>query len=143
VGVAGAIGLVLLVAVLVVVFLAWRRVRLVRQSGVDVALRLNPEREASRWHLGIARYQGEEFVWYRVTSLRSGPNTVIRRGDLTIVSRREPSGSEVYAMPSGATVLSCRDQDGALELAMNPDALTGFLSWLESSPPGSAVPWAS
>jgi hypothetical protein len=30
-----------------------------------------------------------------------------------------------------------------LEIAMDTEALTGFLSWLESSPPGRAVPWAS
>ncbi|MCC5697686.1 DUF2550 domain-containing protein [Klebsiella pneumoniae] len=30
-----------------------------------------------------------------------------------------------------------------LELAMGRDALTGFLSWLESAPPGRSVPWAS
>lgn len=139
----GLVGLVLLVAVLVLGLLAWRRVRLVRQGGIDVALRQRPDLEASRWHLGIARYQGEELVWYRVTSLRSGPNTVVRRRDLTIVSRRDPAGSEAYAMPAGATVLCCRDEGGGLELAMTPDALTGFLSWLESAPPGSAVPWAS
>lgn len=143
VGVAELVGLILLAVVLIIGLLAWRRVRLVRQGGIDVALRLRPDREASRWHLGIARYQGEELVWYRVTSLRSGPNTVVRRGDLAILSRREPAGSEAYAMPAGATVLCCRDQDGALELAMTPGALTGFLSWLESAPPGSAVPWAS
>ncbi len=143
VGVTELIGLVLLAAVLVVGSLAWRRVRLVRQGGIDVALRLRPDQEASRWHLGIARYHGEEFVWYRVTSLRSGPTTVVRRGSLNIVGRREPAGSEAYAMPAGATVLCCRDQDGAVELAMTPDALTGFLSWLESAPPGSAIPWAS
>jgi len=138
------IGLVLLAVVLVVGLLAWRRVRLVRQGGIDVALRLRPDQEASRWHLGIARYQGEEFVWYRVTSLRSGSTTVVRRKDLSIVARREPAGSEAYAMPAGATVLCCRGEDGAaVELAMTPDALTGFLSWLESAPPGSAIPWAS
>lgn len=143
IGVAELVGLVLVTVVLVVVLLAWRRVRLVRQGGIDVALRLRPDQEASRWHLGIARYQGEDFVWYRVTSLRSGPNAVVRRRDLTVVSRRDPAGSEAYAMPTGAVVLCCRGRDGALELAMTPDALTGFLSWLESAPPGSAVPWAS
>ncbi|HEY0640706.1 MAG TPA: DUF2550 domain-containing protein [Pseudonocardiaceae bacterium] len=143
-GITEAVGLVVLVLVLVIVLLAWRRVRLVRRGGIDVALRSRPDREASRWHLGIARYQGEEFVWYRVTSLRKGPNTVVRRGDLTIAGRRSPTGSEAYAMPSGATVLCCQGgDDGPFEIAMTADALTGFLSWLESAPPGRQVPWAS
>jgi Protein of unknown function (DUF2550) len=136
-------GLVLLAAVLVLAILAWRRVRLVRRGGVDVALRTNPDTPSSRWHLGVARYQGDEFAWFRVTSLGSGPDTVVRRRGLTIASRRAPAGSEAYAMPAGAVVLRCRMRDGELELAMGPDALTGFLSWLESAPPGHAVPWAS
>lgn len=136
-------GLVLLGAVLVVGLLAVRRVRFVRRGGVDVALRLSPDRAASRWHLGVARYQGDEFVWYRVGSLRSGPDTVVHRRGLAILARRTPAGSEAYAMPSSATVLRCRGRNGELELAMAPDALTGFLSWLESAPPGHAVPWAS
>jgi Protein of unknown function (DUF2550) len=137
------VGLTLLAGVLGIGLLAWRRVRLVRRGGVDVALRSQPDYETSRWYFGVARYHGEEFAWYRVASLRSGPDTVVRRSGLTIVARRAPSGSEAYAMPSGAVVLRCRGRDGELELAMTPDALTGFLSWLESAPPGRAVPWAS
>jgi hypothetical protein len=39
-------------------------------------------------------------------------------------------------MPSGAVVLRCRTGVDELELAMRQDTLTGFLSWLESAPPG-------
>jgi Protein of unknown function (DUF2550) len=138
-----ATGAGLLVVVLLLGLLAWRRVRLIRRGGVDVALRSDPDESASRWHLGVARYHGEEFAWYRLASLRSGPNTVVRRGTLAILTRRTPTGSESYAMPVDATVLRCRNLDGELELAMAPDAMTGFLSWLESSPPGRTVPWAS
>lgn len=140
---AAVIGSVLLGAVLCVGLLAWRRVRLIRRGGVAVALRVRPDRPSSRWYLGVARYHGEEFAWYRATGLRTGPDTILRRGDLAIVSRRTPSGSEAYTMPFEATVLRCRGRDGDLELAMATGALTGFLSWLESAPPGSAVPWAS
>ena len=136
-------GLVLLAVVVLLVLLAWHRVRQIRRGGVGVALRSRPDHDDSRWHLGIGHYHGEEFAWYRLTSLRSGPDTVVRRAGLTIVSRRDPAGSEAYAMPSGATVLRCRGQAGDLELAMSSDAVTGFLSWLESAPPGRAVPWAS
>ena len=44
----------------------------------------------------------------------------------------------------GASVLCCRSGDQELELAMPPGVLTGFLSWLESAPPGgSGYRWAS
>jgi hypothetical protein len=89
----------------------------------------------------VAHYRGEEFAWYRILSLRSGPNWVINRRTVDIAQRREPSVAEAYAMPSGSTVLDLTGPD--LELAMNSDALTGFLSWLESAPPGHSVPWAS
>lgn len=135
--------LLLLVAVLLIVSLTWRRVRLVRQGGIDVALRSTPHDQGSRWHPGIGRYSGDELIWYRVTSLRSGPDSVLRRTALEIIGRRDPAGSEAYAMPSDATVVRCRGHAGEVELAMDRDALTGFLSWLESAPPGRAVPWAS
>ncbi|HEY3259223.1 MAG TPA: DUF2550 domain-containing protein [Pseudonocardiaceae bacterium] len=140
---AAVAGLILLAVVICVGLLAWRRVRRVRRGGIDVALRLRPSQPSSRWHLGVARYHGEEFGWYRLTSLRSGPDTVLRRDALTIVTRRTPAGSETYAMPASSTVLHCRTLDGDLELAMAPGALTGFLSWLESAPPGRPVPRAS
>jgi hypothetical protein len=43
---------------------------------------------------------------------------------------------EVFSLLSGAVVVSCRDGDHRLELAMSSEALTGFLSWVESAPPG-------
>ncbi|RKT85677.1 Protein of unknown function [Saccharopolyspora antimicrobica] len=134
-----AVGLLLLAA-LIVAGLAWRRLRELRVGGIDVALRASKD-GGRGWHLGVAHYRGEEFTWYRVLSLRSGPNWVINRRDVEIARRREPTVSEAYAMPAGSTVLDLTGPD--LELAMGRDALTGFLSWLESAPPGRSVPWAS
>jgi hypothetical protein len=37
----------------------------------------------------------------------------------------------------GSVVLGCANPGGPLELAMTEAAETGFLSWLESAPPGS------
>lgn len=140
--VAGAV-LVLLVAASVVGLLAWRRMRELRAGGIDVALRGRKDERGRGWHLGVAHYRGEEFVWYRVLSLRSGPNWVLNRNEVEIATRREPSMAEAYAMPPGATVLELAGAERTLELAMGSDALTGFLSWLESAPPGKSVPWAS
>jgi uncharacterized protein DUF2550 len=137
---AAAFGL-LLIAALVVGALAWRRLRELRVGGIDVALRVTKDGRGRGWHLGVAHYRGEEFAWYRVLSLRSGPNWVINRRNVEIARRREPSVGETYAMPAGSTVLDLTGPE--LELAMSDDALTGFLSWLESAPPGRSVPWAS
>jgi Protein of unknown function (DUF2550) len=139
----GWVLLVLLTVAALVALLGWWRVRLVRQGGVEVAMRIRPDLATSRWHLGVGRYRGDAFVWYRATSLLSRPNAIVARAGLLIVARRKPTGSESYAMPRGATVLRCQVSQAEFELAMDAGALTGFLSWLESAPPGSSVPWAS
>ncbi|QUH04689.1 DUF2550 domain-containing protein [Saccharopolyspora erythraea] len=133
----------LLAAALCVTALAWRRLKQLRAGGIDVALRTREDDRGRGWHLGVGHYRGEEFVWYRVLSLRSGPNLVLNRSVVEIACRRDPSVAEVYAMPAGATVLDLTGPGRHLEVAMGADALTGFLSWLESAPPGRSVPWAS
>jgi hypothetical protein len=138
------VGAALLLVAAVLVWLAVRRLRALRSGGVHAALRIRPDDAAKGWHLGVGRYQGDEFVWFRVLSLRPGPDRVISRSALEIADRRDPSGSELYSMPPSSRVLRFREtgSESDIEIAMSPDALTGFLSWLESAPPGR-LPWAS
>jgi hypothetical protein len=142
VDITGYVGLALIAIAVVLAGYAVRRLRLLREGGVHVALR-HRFGDSRGWQVGVGRYRGDEFVWYRVLSIRSGPDHVIPRIGLEIADRRSPNGPESYAMPVDATVLRCRADTGELELAMDTEALTGFMSWLESSPPGSIVPWAS
>ncbi|QGK71172.1 DUF2550 family protein [Allosaccharopolyspora coralli] len=135
--------LALALAALGIVVRVWRRVHQLRTGGVDVALRSRADEGARGWHLGVARYRGEEFTWYRVLSLRNGPSWVMNRSDVAIAGRREPTTPETYTVPSGSVVLDLDGLGRHVEIAMGPDALTGFLSWLESAPPGKSVPWAS
>lgn len=141
-GVTEIVGSVLLVGALFVTGLALRRLRLVRQGGIDVALRWRPNAAGRGWHQGVGRYRGDDFAWFRVSSLRSGPDRVLDRDQLEIVERRGPTLPESYAVPSGSVVLRCRTGVDELELAMRQDTLAGFLSWLESAPP-STNPWAN
>jgi hypothetical protein len=136
------VGAVLLLVAAVLVWLALRRLRALRSGGVHAALRTRFDDSGKGWHLGVGRYQGDEFVWFRVLSLRPGPDRIISRSALEIEDRRDPSGSELYSMPPSPRVLRFRDAGADIEIAMSPDALTGFLSWLESAPPGR-LPWAS
>lgn len=142
-GIAEIVGSVLLAVAVLLVLLAYRRVRLVRAGGIDVALRTRPVSDGRGWHLGVARYRGDQFIWYRVSSLRSGPDRVLDREQLVVVDRRDPTLPESYAVPPGSVVLRCRMAGGELELAMGRGTLPGFLSWLESAPPGRGVPRAS
>lgn len=133
----------LLALVLIAFWYSLRWVGMRKHGGVSVALRWQPDRARSGWHLGMGRYQGEEFVWYRVWSLRTGPDRVFRRENLQISDRRAPVGTESYAVPAGSTVLRCESaSQEAIEIAMGEGALTGFLSWLESAPPGRRIPRA-
>lgn len=124
-----------LVPLLVAGLLVLRRIRMLRRGGIDVALRAARDGDDhGGWHSGLARYRGDEFRWYRVSGLRGGPTVVLDRTGLEIVDRRGPLPGEMHA--ASATVLRCRTLSGTWELAMQPDAVTGFSSWLESAPPG-------
>jgi hypothetical protein len=136
-GAAELVGVVLLLAVLAVaVALVVRRVQLLRGGGVDVSLRRRVVRGATGWHVGVGRYRGDELCWFRLTSLWPGPTVVVDRTLLEIVDRRVPTEAEVDAIPAAGVVLRCRTPARTVELAMAPGVLTGFLAWLEATPPG-------
>ncbi|MGH3751988.1 MAG: DUF2550 domain-containing protein [Pseudonocardiaceae bacterium] len=141
-GIGEIAGLVLLGGALTIAAQAVRRLWLVREGGIDVALRSRPNDAGRGWHQGVGRYQGDAFAWFRSSSLRSGPDRVLGRDQLEIVGRRGPTLPESHTMPSGSVVLRCRTDVDELELAMPEDTLTGFLSWLESAPPSTNL-WAS
>ena len=136
-GAAELVGVVLLLAVLAVaVALLVRRMQLLRGGGVDVSLRRRVVRGATGWHVGVGRYRGDELCWFRLTSLWPGPTVVVNRTLLEIVDRRVPTEAEVDAIPAAGVVLRCRTPARTVELAMAPGVLTGFLAWLEATPPG-------
>ena len=120
--------------------LAVRRRLLTRRGGTfDCSVRLKPGSHGKGWTLGVGRYAGDILEWYRVFSYFPRPRRVFGRRDLEVIERRSPMGAESFALLSGAVIITCRDGEGAVELAMGNDALTGFLSWLESAPPGQSV----
>jgi hypothetical protein len=133
------VGVALLLVVGLLGWLLFRRLRLVRGGGVDVSLRrVRPSAPTSTrgWNLGVLRYRGDEIAWFRVISLSGGAEVRLSRRELEIVDRRPPGPAEEYVVPADATVLRCRDGGNTVELAMSPEVLTGFLSWLEATPPG-------
>jgi hypothetical protein len=95
------------------------------------------------WVLGVGRYTGDVLEFFRVFSLLPRPRRVLERGLIRYDGPREPVGGETYSLYAGHVIIGCRTvaraggQSESFELAMSPDALTGFLAWLEASPPGS------
>jgi hypothetical protein len=117
--------------------LALRRRVITRRGGTfDCSLRLRAGQHGKGWVLGIGRYSGDALEWYRVFSYSTRARRTFDRHRLQVVERRDPTGVEVYSLLSGAVIVSCLDGDRRVELAMSPESLTGFLSWLESAPPG-------
>jgi hypothetical protein len=130
-------GALLLLVVLYGVALVVRRRWISRNGGTfELSVRVRSGRGGRGWILGVARYTEDGLEWFRVFSLAPRPRLVYRRAEIEYLGRREPSGVEAYSLYSGHIVVSCRTPAGPLEVAMSPDALTGFLAWLESAPPG-------
>jgi hypothetical protein len=121
-----------LVLVLVVAFLLRRRFLLSGLGAVTVWLR---PAGTPRWSVGVAWYGGDVLLWYRGLSLSVRPQERLCRSQLRVLSRRAP-GRDDLALPSDVVIVVCTTAEGERELAMEPSTETGFLSWLESAPPG-------
>ncbi|RCV56158.1 DUF2550 domain-containing protein [Marinitenerispora sediminis] len=157
----------LLCALLVLVLLALGSVivrRFVLQRGggaVECYLRSGA---AGRhvWRIGCARYGTEELRWYRIFSLWPRPTAELSRRGLVVMGRRTPTAEDLRELTPDLVVIQVGWVSGraaaeleparaaggpdaaragverpAYELAMTEGALTGFLSWLESMPPGT------
>jgi Protein of unknown function (DUF2550) len=129
------VALVLAAVVLLVVVVAFLLRRRFLLSGLGaVTMWFRPE-GSPRWSLGVAWYGGEALLWYRALSLSVRPHQRFCRADFRIQDRRS-SGRDDLALPLDVVVLSCSTGEGPRELAMDASTVTGFLSWLESAPPG-------
>jgi len=126
----------LVIVVLCAIGLAIRRMLLDRGGGtVECALR----RPGGTWRLGVAAYEEDELRWYDAVGVLLSPEEVLARRTLSVASRREVYPAEAALLGRGMVVVSCTvgEMPETVELAMTEDALTGFLAWLESAPPGS------
>lgn len=121
-----------LVLTVVVAFLLRRRFLLSGLGAVTVWLR---PAGSPRWSVGVAWYGGDVLLWYRALSLSVRPQERLCRSELRVRSRRSPGRDDV-ALPPDVVVLVCATAEGERELAMDASTVTGFLSWMESAPPG-------
>jgi hypothetical protein len=132
--------LVVVLLVLLVVGLLVRGRLLARSGGAfDMSVTRGSEPQAKGWMHGLAVYGDTELRWFRTFSLSWRPRYRFVRGDVQIDGRREPQGVEVHAIHPGHLIVGTSFASDVQQFAMSPDALTGLLSWLESSPPGQRV----
>ena len=138
-----SIGVLLLLVLLYGLGLVVRRRWITRDGGTfELSHRVrsgaaDSRRTAGRgWILGLGRYSGGVLEFFRIFSLSPRPRYVLDRADLVYDGQREPSGVEAHSLYAGHVVVTCHSADGEFELAMDPEAVTGFLSWMEAAPPG-------
>ncbi|QNG18276.1 DUF2550 domain-containing protein [Rhodococcus triatomae] len=126
--------LVVLLAALVAAFLY--RLVVLRRGGTAAILRVLPAAEGAGWRHGIIRYGDCDLVFYKLSSLRPGPDSKIARLGIEVDGRRSPRGNEFDIMTEDIVILGVSEGADRYEVALDGGALTAFLSWVESRPSG-------
>ncbi|MEV6071803.1 DUF2550 domain-containing protein [Nocardia sp. NPDC052001] len=129
---------VLIILVLLLVGLALAstyRLIMLRRGGTAALLRVLPARgHGGGWRHGLIRYGEDTLVFYKLSSLKLGPDSTIRRLGIEVgTGRRAPEGDEFDIMNDEA-IVEVSDESGSYELALDRGALAAFLSWVESRP---------
>ncbi|WP_449062224.1 DUF2550 domain-containing protein [Planomonospora algeriensis] len=127
---------VLIVAALIVALLLVRVLILIRSRG-SVLCCLRPMPGERGWRVGVARYAEGRLKWIPLIGLLPRPRHVIVRRGLVVSGRRKVGPGEFFGFLEGVTALECSSGAFRFELAMGYRALTGFVAWLESAPPGA------
>ncbi|GAC85102.1 DUF2550 domain-containing protein [Gordonia paraffinivorans] len=127
------LSVLLAVAVILGAMLVFR-VEKLRRAGTPILLRTIPAAVDEGWRHGTVHYRDDSLRYYRLASLRPGPNVTLPRQGIEITGRRRPEGTETEIL-EGMQILQVHTKgrgDGAYELAMGPGAVTAFQSWVES-----------
>ncbi|MEP9385307.1 DUF2550 domain-containing protein [Nocardioides sp. KR10-350] len=133
-----AAGILLALILVYAVALMVRRRLLSRHGGTfELSHRVRGGRPGRGWLLGVGRYSGSSLEWFRIFSLSPRPKRIWYRRELTYLSSRAPEGLEQMSLYPDHVVVVCRSGPRTLELAMSPESLIGFQSWLESRDPGA------
>jgi len=136
----GMILLIILVAMLAVLFAASvYRLMMLRRGGTSAIIRTTPGVGGQGWRHGLIRYGDESFVFYKLSSLRLGPDVRVNRQGITVEDRRGPRDSEFDIMTDEIVVLTVAEGGRTIEVALDRGALTAFLSWVESRPSGRSM----
>lgn len=133
-------GVLLLLILLYGLALVIRRRWISRHGGTfEFSVRVRSHKAGRGWILGVGRYSGDLLEWFRIFSLAVRPKRSFQRSELEYVGRRDAEGVESYSLYAGHIVVECETPSGSLQVAMSPEALTGFLAWLEAAPPGQRL----
>ncbi|MFC4605732.1 DUF2550 domain-containing protein [Rhodococcus kronopolitis] len=129
--------LVVLLAALVAAFVY--RLSVLRRGGTAAILRVTPAAAGAGWRHGVIRYGDNTLVFFKLSSLRPGPDFRLARQGIELGKRRRPCDTEFDIMTDEITILSVLDGDCSFEVALDRGALTAFLSWVEARPDGRSM----
>ncbi len=109
-----------------------KRQLLGRSGGIPLAYK----GDGGNWALGVGRYHGDELWWYGALRLGNRPTRILRRSQLEVTGQRRRRSSEPM-LRAGDDIVECVVDGERVALSLPRGAVTGFLSWLESSAPHS------
>lgn len=133
----GVIVLVILVVLLAAIVAAFLyRLTILRQGGTAAIMRVTPSSGGSGWRHGVIRYGDNTVVFFKLSSLRPGPDHKLSRQGIEVGERRKPRENEFDIMSDEIAVLELTDAGRHFEIALDRGARTAFMSWLESRPSG-------
>ncbi|MCX5043541.1 DUF2550 domain-containing protein [Aldersonia sp. NBC_00410] len=115
------------------------RLVMLRRGGTAALVRTLPNGAGHGWRHGLIRYGEGALVFFKLSSLRLGPDSRLHRSSIVVVERRSPEGSEHDLMTDEVAIIEVRDADGSYEIGLDRGALTAFLSWVESRPSGRSL----
>lgn len=137
---AGMIVLSVLVLLLVGLTLAsLYRFAMLRRGGTSALLRVLPAEGGQGWRHGLIRYGDESLVFFKLTSLRLGPDYRLSRQGIELEVRRRPRGDEFDIMTESIAVMGMTDGNRSYEVALDRGSLSAFQSWVESRPSGRSL----
>src|SRR6478735_10301054 len=101
-----------IVVVALALVVARQRYMLKSQGCIPVAAR-----RGNRWLYGVARYEGDELRWYRAFGIGTKPTRVLRRDDLQVLGRREPTRLEMSWLPASGLMVDSGTAPGTTATA--------------------------
>ncbi|MBO0855042.1 MAG: DUF2550 domain-containing protein [Nocardia sp.] len=129
-----ALVIILVLLLVGVALVSLYRLIMLRRGGTAAILRVLPAEGGHGWRHGLIRYDEDRLVFYKLTSLKLGPDSCIRRLGIEVSDRRSPVGDEYDIMTDEIVVMAVSDGQGDFELALDRGAMAAFLSWVESRP---------
>ncbi len=122
----------------VIVLFGRRRWLATRGPVFDCSLRTPDATPGSGWMLGVARYSGDEFEWYRVFSISLRPWLTIDRTRSQAAATRLPDAYESSFLDADQRIATLTGAHVGVSVALAPQEMTAFLGWLEGGLPGQS-----